>query len=230
MSYQDDLPNLNQLRALKQYRDMTDDEFDEAMVQKMGNTLASKVFEKRIQDKIDSFSDDYDITDLKANDLLNLRALAQAYIQLEDWENVLYNSRSAGGVADVEILKYEKMNMIMSALRRDISKLQDDLGITRKSRKGDKEATVVNYLEEVKNKAKEFYEAKHFYIWCPECKMLLATVWFLYPEEAKNKIQLVCNRPLDDDGNICGHKLQISSKELMERHGVNIEEVPEFFK
>jgi len=160
---------------------------------------------------------------------MNLRALAQAYITLDDLEKMSFELRSGESLDDKDILKFDKLNMTMNTVRNAISKFQDDLNITRKIRKGDKEASVVNYLEELKAKAKEFYEMKHLYIFCPKCNMLLATIWLHYPEEAKNKIQLVCNRILDT-GEICGNKLQISPKELLEMGGVNIEDVPEFFK
>jgi len=72
-------------------------------------------------------------------------------------------------------------------------------------------------------------QARQQYIFCPKCKMLLATVWTLYPEEPRNKIRVVCNRVLDN-GEKCGEKVLVGTKEMLEGRGVNIEDVPESFK
>jgi hypothetical protein len=53
-------------------------------------------------------------------------------------------------------------------LRKDISNMQNDLDITRKVRKGDENVNVLSELERLKLKAKEFIEAKLFYVWCHE--------------------------------------------------------------
>jgi len=215
-------------RNLTQYRNLSDEEFEELWSKKIIGIEVNKEFEARIARKIDEFSNDYDIDDLKANDKLVLRALAQSYIQLEDLENYAYTKR-LGGIENDEIVMMEKMANVMSTLRRDISKMQDDLKITRRIRKGDKEESVVNYIENLKKKAKEFYQNSMFYIWCPKCKMLLATVWFHYPEEKGNKVHLICNRDLGD-GEKCKEKLIVSSKELLENRGVSTTDVPEFFR
>lgn len=217
-----------QIRGLQQYKSLTDDEFEELWARKITGTAVNQEFEGRIKRKIDEFSQDYDIDDLKVNDKLVLRALAQSYIQLEDLENYAYTKRLEG-IQDSEILTMEKMSNIMSSLRRDISKMQDDLKITRRIRKGDKEESVVKYIEDLKRKAKEFYESKMSYIWCPKCKMLLGTLWTHYPEEKGNRIQLICGRE-HPDGTKCNTKVQISTKELLDNYGVNISDVPDFFR
>jgi len=222
------IPSKARIRSLKQYRDLTDEEFDELWSRKVIGIELNKEFENRIQRKIDDFAKDYDLSDLKANDKLTLRALAQAHLQLEDLEIFSYNKRFEG-IQESDILAMEKINNIMSNLRRDISKMQDDLKITRRIRKGDKEESLTNYLEDLKRKAKEFYENTMFYIWCPECNMLLGTVWFQYPDESKNKIQLYCDR-IRENGEKCNTKVLVGSAELLKNRGVNSEGVPEYFK
>jgi hypothetical protein len=225
------IPSKKRFRALKQYSPevMTDEEFEEFWAKKIAGMEASKDFESRIKSKIEEFSDDYDLDDLKANDKLVLRALAQAYITLEDYEIYSFNLRTEGGIGNINIVELEKTNNIMSSLRRDISNMQTDLKITRKIRKGEKEESVINTIEDLQQKAKEFYRNKMFYVWCDECQMLLFTGWFLYPETNKNKINLVCQRPLQDGG-VCGNVVKVDSKFLLENRGINISEVPEFFK
>lgn len=220
-------PSKERFRKLKQYRDMPEDEFDEIWEKKLTGYIATAEFEDRINKKFIEFGEDYDLSDLKANDKLVLRGLAQAYITLEDLEAYSFDLR-VGGIADTDILKLEKINNMMSVLRKDISNMQNDLKITRKIRKGDKEESVITYIETLKKAAKEFYESRMQYVWCDKCSMLLFTGWFLYPEE-NNKIQLICKRKLDND-TYCNNKLTITSRELLESKGVNIQNVPEYFK
>ena len=222
------VPSKGRMRSLKQYKDLTEEEFNRIWEDKITGVELDKTFENRIKSKIDEITNDYDIEDLKANDRLTLRALAQALIQLEDLERYAYNRR-IDGIVETDVLLMEKINNMISNLRKDISNMQTDLKITRKIRKGDKEQTLITYLEDLKLRAKEFYSQKMSYIWCSNCKMLLGTVWSLYPEEKNNRIQLVCNRILEN-GEKCNTKVIVSTKELLDRRGVSLEEVPEFFK
>lgn len=222
------IPSKKRFRALKQYRDLSEEEFDEFWENKIAGMQLNENFEERIKDKIDEFSEDYDLEDLKANDKLVLRALAQAYITLEDYELYTFNLRSEGGIGNINIVELEKTNNIMSSLRKDISNMQNDLKITRKIRKGEREESVINTIEDLKQKAREFYRNRMYYVWCDECKMLLATTWFLYPD-SNNRMVLECQRK-NEDGTICGNKVDITSKFLTENRGVNISDVPEWFK
>lgn len=206
-------------RNLTQYRDMTDEEFDAMWEVKVTGIETVKEFENRIQRKIDEFAEDYDLGDLKANDKLTLRALAQAYITLEDLESYSFNQR-VEGIEEDSILAMDKISNMMSRLRSDISNMQNDLKITRKVRKGDKEESVINYIEDLKLKAKKFYEQKMMYIFCPKCGMLLATMWFLYPDYKTNYIDMTCHRPMPD-GKICGERFTISTKDLLNNRGSN---------
>lgn len=222
--------NYKRLRNLNQYKDLTDDEFEELWDKKLLGIESNKEFEGRIERKIKEFGVDYDLDDLKANDKLTLRGLAQAYITLEDLENYFYGQRLVG-IDDSMILGMEKMNNMMSNLRRDITNMQNDLKITRRIRKGDKEESVINYIEDLKVKARKFYQSKMAYIFCPECGMLLATVWTLFPE-SKNKINLTCNRsipPLGDAtvGTKCGCNFTVITKELVIKGSNRPELMPE---
>lgn len=215
------------IRNLVQYKNLSDAEFDELMDRKEMNAEPVKIFEDRIKRKLAEFEKDYDLTDMKFNDLQSLRALAQALITLEDLEVYSYKLRMEGITLD-NLTLMDKISKQLSDLRNDISKLQDDLKISRKVRKGDKEESVVLYIEKLKQKAAEFYESKMNYILCPKCNMLLGTVWTLYPE-AKNKITLTCQRELDS-GEKCGTIVTVTTKEMLERKNTNTPEVlPENF-
>jgi hypothetical protein len=229
-SYTKDNYSRNRLRGLKQYKEMSDDEFNEFMDQKESGVEHIKDFEDRIQRKMDSFGEDYDLDDLKINDKLTLRNLAQAYIKLEDLETVSYKVMyESGGLDDVDVLRMDKINNMMSVLRKDISTMQNDLNITRKVRKGDENLSVISELERLKLKAKEFIEAKLQYVFCESCSELVGNFWVLYPE-AKNKFSFTCKRKLAN-GEECGHVTTVYSKDVLENRGVNRPElVPEFYK
>lgn len=216
------LPSKTQLRSLKQYKDLPEKDFDDLFEKKYFGVVTSKEFELRIERKLEEFSQDYDIDDMKINDMLLLRALAQSLIHLEDMEVLSYNLRKEG-ISEDNILFFDKLSNVMTNLRRDISKMQDDLKITRKIRKGDKEEGVIAMLDSLKEKARIFYQNKLNHIICPNCNMLISSVWFLYPED-KNKITLICKRNLGD-GNFCNTVVTITSKELMENRGSNKPEV-----
>jgi len=213
----------NQLRNMKQYRDLTEEEFDEMFSERVLSSGLSEDFEERIAKKIAEFSQDYDIDDLKINDRETLRAFVQTIIALEDYEQMVFSIRNEDNISQVNINVVDRVSKIMSDLRKDISRFQEDLNITRKIRKSDKESSVVSYIANLKEQARQYYESKMSYVFCEECNMLLSTVWCLYPE-SNNKVILKCNRTLDD-GSSCGHVTTVTTKELMERRGTNKPEV-----
>lgn len=198
---------------------MSDDEFDEYWEQTFLKSTVSEEFEVRIEQKLTEFGDDYDLSDLKINDKAALRALIQTILSLEDYEQAMFTFRTTG-ISETSISSHEKINKIMTSLRSDISKLQDDLNIKRKARQTDNDVSVLSYIDELKQKAKKFYEAKNQYIFCPKCNMLLGTVWSLYPHETGNKIRFICNRKVED-GKICGEIVNVSTSEMAKTKGSN---------
>ena len=218
------LPTKRSIRNLWQYKDLSDEEFNERFGQLTQGISTSVAWEDRIADKIKQFGADYDLDELNSNDMMLLRSLAQSFISLEDFELITYNIREKKTIMFDDLPIIEKLSKIMSDLRSDISRIQDDLRITRKLRKSEKEQTVIAYIDDLKKKAKEFYESKMLYIICPKCNMLLGTIWAHYPYNSKNKIALVCERVLED-GTVCGEKVIVGTKELIEGKGVNKPEV-----
>lgn len=212
-----------QMRNLYQYKDLNEEEFEKMWSDKISSLGVSQDFEDRINKKIVEFSVDYDIDDLKINDKETLRAFVQAVIALEDYESMLFDIRSNGDISQNNINVVDRLSKIMSDLRRDISKFQDDLNITRKIRKSDKESSVVSYIANLKEQARQFYESKMNYIYCPKCNMLLASVWTLFQEKG-NKLTLKCNRD-NGDNTICGHVFTVNLLDLVENRGTNKPEV-----
>lgn len=214
---------MKRMRNLPQYRDLSEDEFERAMEKTVIGGPVSQNFEARIAKKLEEFGEDYDLSDLKINDRDALRALIQAQLTLEDYEQHLYRIRQEG-ISEAQLFSMEKFQKAMSDIRADISKLQNDLNITRKIRKSDQDVSVMAYIDSLKKKAKQFYEAKAGYVFCEKCNMLLGTVWALFPEEERNKIAFVCQRDMGD-GTKCNHKTIIGTKELLERRGTNKKEI-----
>ena len=214
--------NPRSLRNLPQYRDMPEEDFEEFVSSREVSMQPDLEFDKRIAKEIAKFSEDYDLSDMKINDQIGLRALAQAMITLDDLEHASYRLRREGVNLD-NIVLADKLAKQMSDLRNDIIRIQDDLKISRKARKGEKEESVQSFLSDMKAKAKEFYESRMTYVFCPECNMLLGTVWFHYPDE-KNTLKFTCHRKMPDNS-YCGHVVTVTSKELMDSRGTNKPEI-----
>lgn len=215
------IPSKKKLRNLVQYRDMTDAEFDEVWENRTVEVDSSEEFEVKIKEKLSEFEDDYDLSGMKVNDIANLRSLIQLTITLEDYEQKLFATRAEdSGVSNIQYA--EKLTKIMSILRDDISKIQNDLKITRKVRTSDRDISVIAFIDELKQKARKFYKAKMNYIYCPECNMLLGTVWSLYP--TKSKYSFVCQRTLATEEK-CNTKFEVTVEELIKNKGTNSLEV-----
>lgn len=219
MAYNANNTKVDKRRHLVQYKDMTDEEFQEAIEAKDFGIETSKILEKRIEDKLAQFSEDYDLSDLKINDREVLRGLIQAIISLEDYEQFIFRIRSEGLTTD-NIVIIDRIQKTMADIRKSISDAQNDLNITRKVRKSDQETSVIAYIDGLKDKARRFYESRMSYIFCPKCNTLLGTIWTLYPEQERNKIALVCNR-IQSDGTKCGEKIVVGTKEMLENKNTN---------
>jgi hypothetical protein len=211
--------NYNSLKNLPQYRGKSDEELAEILrtrEERVENkkTDSIETLEEKILEKLEEFILDYDISDLKYNDKETLRSMMIALINLEDLDMQSFEI-TAGGVDHDNLNLLDKINSMSSKLRSDISKMQDDLKISRKIRKSNKEESVITYLEDLRVKAKAFAESRMSYVFCPSCNMLLSTLWVLYTEEKKNVLILKCNRKLQD-GEICGEIVKINLADLAE--------------
>lgn len=210
------LPNKAKIRNLVQYRDMTDEEFDEVwgtMIQEI--ELSPDILEEQVKEKLDELAVDYDMEDMKINDMGQLRSLALATIQLDDLELTAWTLRQDTNTTSVQML--EKINRILSGLRDDISKISSDLQLTRKIRKQSKESSIIDAINDLRGKARTFYRERMLYVFCPECKMLLSTLWLNYSSEEYNKLQLKCKR--------CNHKFTQDLTPLYKTDNKNIDDV-----
>ena len=221
------------LKNLVQYKDLSAEEFEEIYNshKEVSDEKRKKddKYLKRFSQKMSEFEKDYEINDLKYNDKQMLRSLIEGLLSLEDLEEHSRKVREKENLDEDDIEDLRKLTFTISKQRTDISKIQDDLRIVRKGRESEKDLSVLNYIENLKKDAATFYEKKLNYVFCPECRQLLFTGWFLYPDQ-KNTIKLTCGRTLQDDNNMekesgCGHSFTVTSKEVVEKKNKNIEEL-----
>lgn len=213
------LPSKKRTRNLAQYRGMTEEEFDDFWetqgVETEDNQEILEELKQRIKGKLDELEKDYDFSDMKANDMVQLESLVMAMLQLDDLEKEVYIRRS--DLSDTNVLALEKLNKMLSQLRADISTVSTDLQLTKKIRNKSKDVSIVQRWEELSRKASEFYKQKMLYIFCPDCRTLLCTLWLLYPEDEKNKVTLYCER--------CNTKHEITLYELYDTGNKNLPDV-----
>ncbi len=219
----------NSLRNLNQYKNLTDEEWEVVQEELQGGIEKKwEAFETRIQGKIKEFEEDYDLSDMKFNDTETLRALCQAMISLEDYEQFSFRLRDFENTEEKgnNLSTLNQINNISTKLRQDISSMQEDLKISRKIRQSDRELSVRDELATLKQKATKFYEEKMSYIYCDECSMLLSTAWFTFPY-GKNTLKLTCGR-VQADGTLCNNVVEFTTSDLMDMKGKNVEDVPDF--
>jgi hypothetical protein len=211
-------PTRKKLKNLKQFADMDESEFEEhfqSIAEGSEILIDLEELEKKVEKKLAEFEDDYDLSDMKINDKLVLRNLVLTIISLEDLEQTFAGVQTS--ISDRNILLLDRLSNVMSRLRTDISKMQNDLKLTRKIRKEGQEETFMAWLDKVKDYGEEFYEEKTLSIFCPTCRRFLSSVWLLYPD-GENSVKLKCNN--------CGEYTIIKDlKELYKTRNRNLEDV-----
>jgi len=218
-------PNRNIYRSLRQYKDLSDEEFEEEYSRIISGIKKDEIVEEKFNRLMAQFQEEYDLSEMLPNDRVVLKNLINAMIQLNDYDAMVTRLSREG--VDTNITVVEKLSNICKTLRNDISQMQTDLKITRRTRKSEKEQSLIAYHEELKKKAAQFYEQKMHYIFCENCGTLLATVWWLYPNNKTEKITVHCHRELED-GKVCNFRKEYNAKEIMEMGGSNkLENMPE---
>lgn len=205
---------LAQLRNLPQYKGFSDE-----MLELKRREIIDGDTTDKVERMLEAFEKDYDLSGMAANDLVALRNLAQQYVYMKE-----INKRIEVSLLDSDTATdLERLIRIAGNVQKLITDIQTNLAITRKQRKVDKEQDIVTAWDDLKQRAKRFLSERLSYIYCPECRMLLANVWFLYPDEEKNVLRLRCNRIIDDtSGKICNNEFTVTSRELVKLEGRNI--------
>ena len=205
-----------QIRNLSQYSHMSNEEFDEMFEEMKPIEVDEAALEEEISTRLSDFKDDYDLSDMKVNDRIVMRNLIISMISLEALELQFVGLRE--NLNDANIILIDRVSSVMSRLRTDISKMQDDLKLTRRIRKEGGEENFMTWLDNTREKAENFYKRKHLYIFCPNCRRLLATVWLLYPD-ADQEFHFTCGNEE------CKHSDEVYLKYLYETDNKNLEDV-----
>jgi hypothetical protein len=203
--------SLAQLKNLPQYQGKTDEELE-----RIRDRIIYGDTDTQVEAVIKSFEEDYDLSGMTANDKLALLELARIFVSLD---RIQENIDAELEADDPNVVRFEKLTKIASQMRVDASKLQHDLNITRRARQDAGGQTVPEFLSELQQRAKQFLADRLCEIYCPECNMLLAKVWFLYGEK-DNTIKLACGR----EG--CENIFEVTSCELLENKGKNVKVGP----
>jgi len=182
------------LRNLKQYSHLTDEEFDqmyqETLLPKLSGDRGD--FEQLIEEKMKKFETDYDLSEMKANDRVALRALCQAEITLDKMEDVSFELMGDTVRAE-DLLVLDKLESWKAVLTKRIIDLQESLGISRKSRQSEGSESLIDEIERIKQASVHLWEEKLTYVYCPDCMQLLGNAWFTTPEE-ENTLIFHCKR------------------------------------
>jgi hypothetical protein len=203
----------NKLRNLVQYRDKTDEEFDEIFENYSMQEEDNQDIELRIEEVMNNFSLNYDLRDMNANDTLSLRELAKTFVLLDNLGKIEQRLLEDGAIAQLRAVSSIKKEYLENA-----SKLQSDLNIKRQQRQNETGENLADYLPSIQKRAKVFYSQRLAYIYCPECKMLCGNAWFT-DWQIYNELMFTC--PRED----CGNKFKVSSQYLAEHGNKNVEGV-----
>lgn len=200
-----------QLANLKQYKDAPPEVIDEVIQ----GAYVEFENEERVKTYLDNMEKEYDLTEMNFNDRSALTDLARISIDIEDTQRLYRVKLSSENIDWFEI---EKIVNNLKVLRQDRSKIEYDLNISRRSRQSSEETSLVDTIESFKLRAKKMLKERLSYVYCPECKMLLATVWFQVPE-AGNSLTLTCSREK------CGHIFTVTGSELLAKKNKNLDTV-----
>lgn len=212
--------NRNSLRNLPQYRELTDEEFDAKFpVEEVKFVPRDDQTEEKITKLLKDFEENYDLTEMLPNDMVILKNLAHAMVSLDEYQNTLTQIRRSG-VSEANISLVDTLSRVCTGLRTDISRMQDDLKITRKTRKTEKVESVMQEVDNVIQKGRKFYQEKMLYIFCDHCGILLGTIWSLYKDTKNDTLVLEC-RHKREDGTICGNKQKVNLTEIRNSGGSN---------
>ena len=160
---------------------------------------------ERVEEKLETFKSEYDLSELAANDILQLRSLAEAMSSLDVYNEMLEQElaedpRSIKNIADIQKL--------ITEAGKNISTISGDLKIDRKNRER-KTESVPDYVRDLKSRARKFLEQRMVYIYCPKCKTLLMSAWLL-DLNAGNKFKFNCSN--------CKHSFVVDDVEFATQH------------
>jgi hypothetical protein len=215
------IPTRESLKGLTGWKDKSDEDFEESYQLAMFGALKDQLVEEKINRLRLQYEEEYDLSELLPNDRAVLATLIQSTVLLDLYQNTLFSIlKNPDATSDVNITKAKSLGDVCNKLTNDISKMQSDLAITKKDRKNSKEASVINFIEDLKVKAKKAYLQRMCIIICPNCNTVLASVWTLYSENRAAKIHVHCSRKLEEN-KVCGFDGDFTISDLYANGGSN---------
>ena len=206
------LMSKNSLANLPQNKSKTPEELEEIYTEMLENSDKAEEFNNAVEDELKKYEEAYDLSELMPNDRSVLRGLAQNVVRLEMFQHQL-NLLTINGVTNENIVLIGRINDACDLLHKNISLAQADLKISRKTRRSDQEQSAITALEDLRVKARKFYEQKMLYVYCPKCGNLLGTFWLQYPDSKMNKMEYYCQKK-SPEGNSCGERVIVKPWEL----------------
>lgn len=132
-------------------------------------------FAKIVSEKLEQLQDEYDLSELAANDLLQLNNLAEAMASLDMYNEMLDDELSK---EERNIRNISDIQKLITEANKNISLISTQLKIDRKSREKQTES-VPDYIRDLKERAKIFLKDRMYYLYCTKCKTLLISMWVL---------------------------------------------------
>ena len=200
--------NIASLRNLPQYRDLTDEEFEEkipGLLHEEAETLAQEYFEQ--------FQEDYVLDDLKANDKIAVEILCYLYAQVRYNQDRIHTLQ--GEESDYKDTRKGLSSLVTDneKLIKSITTLENQLSISRTARLKEEGTNLVDLVATVRDKARDFLEKKLHYIYCSKCDMLLGNVWALYQDfDDAFEVHFTCKR--EQKGKVCNTEVIIRPEDL----------------
>lgn len=184
---------MKRLRNLKMFKGKTDEEIYEFYRNREpkpeppaipDNDLVipedNQAFERKYQKKVKTLKDEYG--DLNESDMELIRMLARLTVQLElSNKNILDIQQDS----EMDTRNLKNLGDYQRQLVQSINDLQDKLGIARKQRKEKQTDDLAIFMQDLKSRAKTFFDKKTIIIRCEKDGVELARYWVNFPDRVK---------------------------------------------
>lgn len=137
-------------------------------------------YERKYKAKVKTLKDEYG--DLNESDMELIRTLARLSMQLEISDKQIVRLQQDD---DMDTRNLKNLGDYQRQLVQSINDLQDKLGIARKQRKEKATDDVAIFMQELKTRAKTFYDKKTIVVRCERDGVELARYWLNFPALAK---------------------------------------------
>lgn len=184
-----------QMKNLRPYRDKTEEEIKQILLEREANGTTSKEdkrkpddYDKRFNEKLDSLKAEFSVDMNDANDKEALMSLVRLQIQNENAARDIDNIQRKPNLRDDDYRSLKNLGDFQVGVQRSIADLQDKLGISRKLRKEKQTDDFPQFMDNLLKRGAAMFEEKTVKVSCPKCMIELARIWFNFPK-LDNEIQ-----------------------------------------